>query len=56
MTEEINDPAVAAAQARVQRVLDDLSSIAETAPQEQVEAFTSAQRALAATLSDIDND
>lgn len=56
MTEPIDDPVVTAAEARVRQALDDLTNREDTSPEDQVEAFASAQRTLQSTLSDIDND
>jgi hypothetical protein len=56
VTEPTDDPAIAAAEVRVQQALDALKSVEASSPEEQVEAFAEAQRTLQSTLSDIDND
>jgi hypothetical protein len=53
---EITDPAAQAAAARVRESLDQLEVVRDQAPEEQVAAFAAAQRTLAGTLSDIDNE
>jgi hypothetical protein len=54
--EPTDDAAVQAAEARVRKALDDLVTVQDSSPQDQVEAYAAAQRTLQATLSDIDND
>jgi hypothetical protein len=53
---EITDSVAQAAAARVRESLDQLNAVREHAPEEQVAAFAAAQRTLAGTLSDIDNE
>jgi hypothetical protein len=55
-TAEIDDSVVGAASGRVREAVEALDAVRDLAPEEQVTAFAAAQRTLAATLSDIDNE
>ena len=53
---EIDDSVAGAASGRVRDAVEALDAVRDLAPEEQVAAFAAAQRTLAATLSDIDNE
>jgi hypothetical protein len=55
-TAEIDDSVAGAASGRVREAVEALDAVRDLAPEEQVTAFAAAQRTLAATLSDIDNE